>query len=235
MSFLNRLKYKYFTKFSIKTVHLRGRLSDIEKSFFESFKGKYVFRIKDIKSFFKNANLVNQKVFLEIGFGNGSHLLEIASKHNDNKEIKLLGVEMYEAGVVKVMRELFKNNIENTLLIQEDAREVLEKIENQSLAGVFVLFPDPWPKKRHNKRRLLKQGFIKSLLEKIEIGGELILATDWQDYANEIEIALKNLEKEINIKAFELGDFESKIIKETTFAKRAIKEGRNISIFSYVK
>lgn len=121
---------------------------------------------------------------VEIGFGNGEHLLAQANAH---PERDFLGIEVHRPGVGRLMLQLDALGIGNVRVICHDAVEVLQRcLPPQCLAGIFILFPDPWPKKRHHKRRLIQPDFIGLLATRLETGGTLHLATDWAPYAEEM-------------------------------------------------
>lgn len=123
-------------------------------------------------------------VYLEIGFGNGETLLSMARQHADRN---YLGIEVHRPGVGRLLLTLEDDGLENVRVMRHDAVEVLEQnLPPASLAGVYLLFPDPWPKKKHQKRRILQPAFIKLLASRIATGGFLHLATDWQDYAEQM-------------------------------------------------
>jgi tRNA (guanine-N7-)-methyltransferase len=121
---------------------------------------------------------------LEIGFGMGVTTAEIAAAH---PERDFLGVDVHTPGVGNLLHLIEQNGLSNLRLVQHDAVEVVrDMIAPQALAGVHVFFPDPWPKKRHHKRRLIQPGFVALLTSRIAAGGYLHLATDWEDYAEQI-------------------------------------------------
>ena len=114
----------------------------------------------------------------------GDVLLTLAERH---PERDFLGVEVYEPGVGCLLRELASRRLTNVRVIREDAVEVLETcIADASLAGVLIYFPDPWPKKRHHKRRLIQPAFVSLVAAKLPDGGEFELATDWESYAGQM-------------------------------------------------
>lgn len=118
---------------------------------------------------------------LEIGFGMGGATAEIATGQPDTD---FLGIEVHTPGVGSLLKLIGEQNLTNIRIIQHDAVEVLEHmLAPESLDGAHVFFPDPWHKKRHNKRRLIQPDFLKLLVSRIKIGGYLHLATDWEDYA----------------------------------------------------
>ena len=121
---------------------------------------------------------------LEIGFGNGENLLAQAQAH---PEQDFIGIEVHRPGVGYLLNRLAAGRVSNARLICEDAREVLERcVPDRSLDAILLYFPDPWPKKRHHKRRLVQTDFVTLLASKLKSGGVFRTATDWPDYARHI-------------------------------------------------
>ncbi|MBV6476726.1 MAG: tRNA (guanosine(46)-N7)-methyltransferase TrmB [Rhodocyclaceae bacterium] len=121
---------------------------------------------------------------LEIGFGMGETTAAIAAAHPEND---YLGIEVHTPGVGSLLKLIGERGLANLRLIQHDAVEVLrEMIAPESLDGAHVFFPDPWPKKRHHKRRLVQTDFVALLASRLKPGGYLHLATDWQEYAEQM-------------------------------------------------
>ena len=133
---------------------------------------------------------------LEIGFGMGDSTATIALANPENDYLCL---EVHTPGVGNLLKLIDAQNISNIRIIQHDAVEVLrDMLADGSLDGVHIFFPDPWHKARHNKRRLIQAPFIAVLVQKIKPGGYIHVATDWQDYAEQVlrvlneEIAVQN-------------------------------------------
>ncbi len=121
---------------------------------------------------------------LEIGFGMGDTTARIAAQDPAND---YLGIEVHGPGVGSLLKRIAELGLGNVRIIQHDAVEVLEHmIPPASLAGVHVFFPDPWPKKRHHKRRLIQPPFVALLVSRMKAGAYLHVATDWADYAQQI-------------------------------------------------
>ena len=121
---------------------------------------------------------------LEIGFGMGETTARIAADHPEND---YLGIEVHTPGVGGLLKHAAALGLANVRVIQHDAVEVLEHmIPPASLDGVHVFFPDPWPKKRHHKRRLIQSPFIRLLTSRMKADAYLHVATDWEDYAQQI-------------------------------------------------
>ena len=120
-------------------------------------------------------------LWLEIGFGNGEALRYMANAH---PEVDFVGIEVHRPGVGRLLRAIDDDGITNVRVIQGDASEVLrEHIAAATLARVLMFFPDPWPKKRHHKRRLVQPAFAREVARTLQPGGIVHLATDWKEYA----------------------------------------------------
>lgn len=121
---------------------------------------------------------------LEIGFGMGHSLLEMAEKFPDKK---FIGVEVHRPGIGALLGAATKRGISNIKIYNADCLCVLKQsIKDESLSQIQIFFPDPWPKNRHRKRRLIQADFAALLLQKLKPNGYLHLATDWQDYAEQM-------------------------------------------------
>lgn len=126
----------------------------------------------------------NAPKILEIGFGMGETTAAIAAAHPDHD---YLGIEVHSPGVGSLLRQIDERGLANVRVVQHDAMEVLSKrIPLTSLDGIHIFFPDPWPKKRHHKRRLLQAPFVALLVSRLKQGGYLHAATDWHEYAVDI-------------------------------------------------
>jgi tRNA (guanine-N7-)-methyltransferase len=117
---------------------------------------------------------------MEIGFGMGFELLAWAQQQ---PQWRLLGVELYQPGIGSMLSRLKKLGIENVRLVDQPAQLLLQQVSDESLSEVRIFFPDPWPKKRHHKRRLIQPEFLEQLHQKMHAGGIVRLATDWAPYA----------------------------------------------------
>jgi len=120
-------------------------------------------------------------VWLEIGFGGGEHMAAQASMHPD---VLVLGAEPFLNGVASALRHIDEAGLDNVRLREGDARQLLIDLPAGCLTHVFILFPDPWPKTRHHKRRLIQTDVIAQLARTLKPGGRLRFATDWADYAD---------------------------------------------------
>lgn len=124
------------------------------------------------------------KRVLEIGFGNGDVLAQLAAAHPDND---YLGIEVHRPGVGHLLLEIEKRTLENVRVSCHDAVEVLARqLPPASLDKVLLFFPDPWPKKRHHKRRIVNPAFVDLVAGRLRPGGLFHLATDWENYAEQM-------------------------------------------------
>ncbi len=161
-----------------------GRITPAQEAALESLMPIYGINFQEdpthiVRSFTREAPL-----WIEIGFGNGDTLLEIAT---DKTGINCVGIEVHAPGVGHLLQGIGKRSLNNLRVIRHDAIEVVEHmIEPASVERILILFPDPWPKKRHHKRRLVRQPVIDALANCLKPGGVLHCATDWQPYAEDM-------------------------------------------------
>lgn len=121
-----------------------------------------------------------ERVWLEIGFGNGEHLLAQARAHRD---VGLIGCEPFVSGMAALLKELVEDPLDNIRVFGDDARQLIDALPDASVERVFLLFADPWPKRRHNKRRFIQRATLDQLARILVDGGELRAATDHYDLA----------------------------------------------------
>ena len=126
--------------------------------------------------------------FLEIGFGNGDHLLAQAAAHPSTL---CVGVDAYQSGFTLALRQAHENMIRNVRLVNADVGSLLEDFPEAFFGKIFILFPDPWPKTRHHKRRLVSEHFLARLKRILKSSGFLVLATDHDHYAQQIREAVE--------------------------------------------
>ncbi len=166
-------------------------------------------------------------VTLEIGFGNGDSLIEQARQHPDKNYI---GIEVHRPGVGHCLHLIDRYALSNLRVMNHDAIDVLHhQIPGQSLSCVQLFFPDPWHKKRHNKRRILRPDFIDSIHSKLAADGTFHMATDWQDYAEHMQQEMDASDL-FRLLTTERGDRPA-----TKFEKRGLKLGHGVWDFVYQK
>jgi tRNA (guanine-N7-)-methyltransferase len=127
----------------------------------------------------------SEKVIMEIGFGMGEATAIIAKHHPNNGYI---AVDVHPPGIGKLLARIIENDLTNLKVVEEDVHVVLQHmIADESLDGIHLFFPDPWPKKKHNKRRIVNEAFLALIHPKIKKGGFIHIATDWVPYAVSIQ------------------------------------------------
>ena len=170
---------------------------------------------------------------LEIGFGNGDTLVREAG---ENPEIDYLGVEVHEPGIGHCLVAAHEAGLTNLRIIRRDVIEVLQQqIEDGAISRINLFFPDPWPKKRHHKRRILQESFLQLAASKLAAGGALQIATDWENYAEHIdELIAQSAHFTLSERRKHRG-FEPLDRQTTKFEKRGLREGHSIWDWRLVK
>src|SRR3954471_17737098 len=167
-----------------------GRLSTAQARALEELGPQFMIEYRKAPLDLEQAFGRKAPVILEIGFGMGATTAHIAQAMPDKD---FIGVEVHTPGVGSLLKQIGEEGITNLRLIQHDAVEVLNNmIADGSLAGVHIFFPDPWHKARHNKRRLIQPPFVALLCQKLQPGGYIPCATDWEDYAVQMLEVLGN-------------------------------------------
>jgi tRNA (guanine-N7-)-methyltransferase len=170
---------------------------------------------------------------LEIGFGNGEHLLERASAA---PERDFLGIEVHRPGIGHLLLAASKAGIDNLRVIAHDAVDVLQcQIAPGSVDELQLLFPDPWPKKRHHKRRIIQPAFVNLAASRLASGGRLHLATDWEPYADEMLAVLAACPALRN--GAEQGGFSEQVMlrSATRFERRGERLGHRVRELLFVR
>ena len=205
-----------------------GRLTNAQKKILNSKDNNNNFFLGEKDLNFKELFNNNNKCILDIGFGDGKLLVSTAKKF---PEINFIGIEVYDSGIGNILKQISEENLENIKVSNTDAIIFLESyVESNSLHGISLFFPDPWPKKKHFKRRIINEYFLELISEKIIKNGFVTIATDWCDYSdNIIEIFDKNSNFE-KINGIYL--FKNRCL--TKFEKRGISLGHRISELSYI-
>jgi tRNA (guanine-N7-)-methyltransferase len=176
-------------------VRREGRLTPAQQTALETLWPKYGLSVGDelnLPALFGRSAAVT----LEIGFGNGNSLAEMAANEPDSD---FIGIEVHRPGVGHLLRQLQERGLDNVRVFCADALEVLEQtLADASLQRVLLFFPDPWPKKKHHKRRIVQPDFARLVARKLRPGGRFHLATDWQPYAEQMLEVMEASENFIN-------------------------------------
>lgn len=162
----------------------QGRVSNAQRRAVDTLSAVYGIAYAPRVLDFEQAFGRSAPTLLEIGFGMGETTALIAAAHPENN---YLGIEVHTPGVGSLLKRIEEEGLGNLRIIQHDAVEVLEHmIAPATLSGAHIFFPDPWPKKRHHKRRLLQPAFVALLASRLAPGAYVHAATDWEEYAEQI-------------------------------------------------
>jgi tRNA (guanine-N7-)-methyltransferase len=203
-----------------------GRLTEGQKRALEELWPRFGIEdgasILDLEALFGN----QAPVIMEIGFGNGDATWQMASAYPQEN---YLGVEVHRPGVGRLLLNIEKHGIENIRIVCADAIDFLHhRIPERSLAGVRIYFPDPWPKKRHHKRRIIQPEFVRLLASRMRSDARLHLATDWEPYADHMLEVLESGAGFVNLAG--KGNFHPKPEwrPETKYEKRGERLGHRV-------
>ena len=174
----------------------QGRISNAQRHAYEILLPQYGIPFEDDLINLDQIFGRSSPKFLEIGFGMGETTVSIAQMHLQND---YLAIDVHTPGVGSLLKQIGETGLSNLRIIQHDAVEVLKcMLTPECLDGTHIFFPDPWPKARHHKRRLIQPQFITLLSERLKHGGYLHVATDWEEYAQQILQVLSSEPQLIN-------------------------------------
>ena len=171
---------------SVRSYSIRGsRITEAQRTAKDALQAVHGIEFKQEQINIPAIFPASEKVIMEIGFGMGEATAIIAKNHPNNGYI---AVDVHPPGIGKLLARIVENDLTNLKVIEEDAHVVLQHmIADESLDGIHLFFPDPWPKKKHNKRRIVNSGFLSLVHPKIKKGGFIHIATDWVPYAVSIQ------------------------------------------------
>lgn len=172
--------------------------------------------------------LENKNVVLDIGFGNGEYTAAYA---NAFQEKHLIATEVYLSGIGSLIGLINKYKISNISIFDDDVRLLMDQMPKEFLDSVNILFPDPWQKAKHHKRRLIGEDFLYQLHPLLKPNAKIFVRTDWEDYAEQISELAEVMSSHFRLERTQNIEFEF----ETRFHQRAIKEGREINSFLFTK
>lgn len=220
---------------TIKSYTFRsGRMTTGQKNGLNDAWSQYGLSIKqgiiDFTTIFNN----NAPTILEIGYGMGYSLTTMAKSQED---INFIGVEIYKPGVGSLLNKALKLDLKNIRTYCADANEVIDEcIPDCSLFKILIYFPDPWPKTRHQKRRLIQPYFIDKVQRKLKKNSIIHLATDWEDYAHQM-LNVLNKHPNLHNKSVDKTQFsvERRTRPTTKFEERGTRLGHNIWDLEFIK
>ena len=171
---------------SVRSYSIRGsRITEAQRTAKDALQEVHGIEFKQEQINIPTIFPASEKVIMEIGFGMGEATAIIAKNHPNNGYI---AVDVHPPGIGKLLARIVENDLTNLKVIEEDVHVVLQHmIADESLDGIHLFFPDPWPKKKHNKRRIVNEGFLALIHPKIKKGGFIHIATDWVPYAVSIQ------------------------------------------------
>ena len=203
----------------------QGRATDSQKNALETLWDKYCLDPAQPVNF-DDAFQRQAPLILEIGFGNGDSLAAMAEK---NPDLNYLGIEVHKPGVGRLMLLLEQKKLTNVRIYHHDAIEILEqRIPDHSLTGVQLFFPDPWQKRCHHKRRIVKPSFVELLTKKLILGGYFHAATDWEHYAKEMLGVISANEKLLNTSKNKTYCERPEYRPLTKFEQRGVRLGHGV-------
>ena len=218
----NRLTRRSIRSFVVRNGRTTAAQTDALQRLLPKFGLKFNDRTIDLAKAFDR----DGPVWMEIGFGNGDVLRSMAAS---NPDTNIIGAEVHESGIGHALIGIEQNELTNVRLIQHDAMEILEiMLEPASLDKVLLLFPDPWHKKRHHKRRIVQQDFLNAVARTLKPGGILHCATDWAEYGEWMIERLEQDDRFTNCAGIGQGSERPAWRPVTRFEKRGHRLGHDV-------
>ncbi|MDZ7924659.1 MAG: tRNA (guanosine(46)-N7)-methyltransferase TrmB [Marinagarivorans sp.] len=219
---------------SIRSFVIRGgRMTEGQLSAFDEWWPKYGRSLHDGLAATADIFALGKPVVVEVGFGMGDSLLEMAMA---DPETLFVGIEVHPPGVGRLINEAGRNNLDNLWVFMADATDVLtDCFSDNSLERLQLFFPDPWHKKKHNKRRIVQLPFISTIAKKLRVGGVLHMATDWQPYSEYMVEVLAGSNDYVNKAGDVLFSPAPDYRPKTKFEKRGERLGHGVWDLLYEK
>jgi len=210
-------------KFLPSFVKRKGRITKKQTHSLSSLSEFSVKSIQEVEDFSKHFD----KCYLEIGFGNAENIIFQAI---NNPSYLFIGSEVYMSGIGTLVSSIKENNINNIKIFSDDIRLLLDQSPKKVFDSVIIICPDPWPKEKHHKRRLINKSFLEMVNDFMKEDSNIYISTDWENYAESIsELFVKNkLFKSSSIKSFQKDSLSK-------FERRGKDEGRELFEFNYKK
>tara|TARA_B100001093_G_scaffold88993_1_gene81015 strand:+ start:658 stop:1302 length:645 start_codon:yes stop_codon:yes gene_type:complete len=210
-------------KFLPSFVKRRGRITKKQEKSLTLLKDYSVFKISDIQK----ESLEYDKCCLEIGFGNAEHIIH---QSINNPKTLFIGSEVYMSGIGTLLSYINENEVTNIKIFSNDIRMLLDQECIEIFDSINIICPDPWPKERHHKRRLINDVFLNMIQGFIKSNGHLFISTDWENYA---ECIKQVLDRSLLLSSSNDASIEKNSL--TKFEQRGVDEGRDIYEFNYRK
>ena len=210
-------------KFLPSFVKRKGRITKKQTHSLSSLSEFSVKSVQEVEDFSKHFD----KCYLEIGFGNAENIIFQAI---NNPSYLFIGSEVYMSGIGTLVSSIKENNISNIKIFSDDIRLLLDQSPKKVFDSVIIICPDPWPKEKHHKRRLINKSFLKMVYDFMKDDSNVYISTDWENYAESIsELFVKNkLFKPSSNKSFQKDSLSK-------FERRGKDEGRELFEFNYKK
>ena len=209
------MRYNFLPSF----VRRKGRITKLQEKNLNFLKD---YLIKDPSTL--NDNRSFDKTALEIGFGNGEDFFSFAKEKNNTL---FLASEVYKSGIGNLIGKIREHSLENICIYEGDIRDLIFEEEGFRFDEVYIICPDPWPKDRHHKRRLLSRDFFERIQSCLKPNSFIFLSTDWENYAFKIQDILRDFEDKFSIE--NVKQIPGRELSK--FQKKGIKEGRDIYTF----
>lgn len=209
------------------------KLGALQADLYQNLLPDYEFTLAEVDQADFKQFINNPKLALEIGFGFGDFTFNFIK---NNPETNLLACETHINGIAALLQKLEIVPLNNVKIFKSDARLLLEKLENNIFDQIYILFPDPWPKSKHYKRRIINTDFVNLLSTKIKPSGKLIIATDHESYRNwimEVMVQRQDFIME-NISQDNWHNFPDNWV-ETKYQKKAMREGRTSVYLEFIR
>lgn len=222
---------------TIKSFVLRsGRITKLQQHALDNYAPLYCIPYDAEKKLDFGDIFHNQHpVVVEIGFGDGEATHQMAER---NPEANYLALEVYPPGIGALLNVIHTEKLSNVRIVQHDAAEVVENmVASGTVSGFHIFFPDPWQKKRHNKRRLINSTFVAILADKLKTGGYIYCATDWEEYAYQMQEVLRG-QAGLSSPFASFAQKPNSIVPwrpQTKFERKGLEKGRTIFESYFVK
>ncbi len=209
------MRYKFLPSF----VRRKGRITKLQE---KNLIHLADYSLNDLSEL--NNKPIFKKIALEIGFGNGEDFFSFAEKEKDTL---FLASEVYKSGIGNLIGKIREHSLENIFIFEGDIRDLIFEEKDFQFDEIYIICPDPWPKDRHHKRRLLDKDFFKRIHLCLKPTSNIYISTDWENYAEQIQEVLKDFKDKFSVEI--LNKIPGRELSK--FQKKGIEEGRHIYSF----